>query len=293
MNKLIVLLTIVLAFSGCSKSDNEDGKDYISTLYDDCLEIEGLVYGTRLSESNAVLDIKKGDLSIGEITWPIKGGTLQTFNSIEGSINKKIEGVYIQDYKVNGDNVYILIRYLDKDEQNYGIHEILHIKDNRLVKNSFIKKQITNNSGIPYQLKEWYDGSIIVLNNPTINPNENGYFFLLFDKNHNLLLDDQSGFPTGEYIVDMYRELYFSVASVYEGADVFNKQRVALIYQDIRNNKLQWINEIYKGDLPAKITSKEISVKDNMVIGNVQYTLENGDKRFKDLKIDLNTGEDI
>ena len=45
--------------------------------------------------------------------------------------------------------------------------------------------------------------------------------------------------------------------------------------------------------MPVKITNKEISVKDNMVIGNVQCILENGDKIYKDLKIDINTGEDI
>lgn len=293
MNKIIVLLTILIVFSGCSKSDNEDGKEYISTQYDDCKEIEGLLFQTRLSESNAVLNIKKDNLVIGEITWPIEGGTLQTFNLIEGSINKKIEGVYIQNYKVVSDNVYMLIRYLNESELEYGIHELLHIKDNKLVNNSFIKKQITDHSGIPCQLKEWYDGSILVQNNPAMNPYEKGNFFLLFDKNHNLLLDDQSGFPIGEYIVDMYKELFFNVETVYEGPDVPYKQRVALIYQDIRKGKYQWIYEIYKGDMPVKITNKEISVKDNMVIGNVQCILENGDKIYKDLKIDINTGEDI
>lgn len=291
MNKLILLLTILLVFSGCSK--NEDKIIDEQTQYDDSQEIEGLTYNTKLSENNVVLDIKKGDLIIEEISWPIEGGTLQTFNSFGESINKKIEGVYIQDYKVVGDNVYILIRYLNKEEQTYGIHELLQIKDNKLVNNSFIKKQITDHSGIPCQLKEWYDGSILVQNNTAINSYEKGHFFLLFDKNLNLLLDDQEGFPIGEYFVDMYRELFFNVGPVYEGPDVPDKQRVALICQDIRIGKHQWIYEIYKGDIPVKITNKELHCKNNKVLVNIQYVLENGDKFSKDLTIDINTGEDI
>ena len=291
MNKLILLLTILLVFSGCSK--NEDKIIDEQTQYDDSQEIEGLTYNTKLSENNVVLDIKKGDLIIEEISWPIEGGTLQTFNSFGESINKKIEGVYIQDYKVVGDNVYILISYLNEMEQRYGVHELLQIKNNKLIKKSFFKKQITDHSGIPSQLKEWYDGGILVQNSPAMNPYEKGHFFQLFDKNLNLLLDDQEGFPIGEYFVDMYRELFFNVGPVYEGPDVPDKQRVALICQDIRIGKHQWIYEIYKGDIPVKITGKELHCKNNKVLVNIQYVLENGDKFSKDLTIDINTGEDI
>ena len=288
MKKLLFLFALI-AFIGCDKSDNEEKTDHESE-YNDSQNINNLTYYSKLSGNNAILDIKKDGLIINEISWPIKGGISQIFNSFGESINIKIEGVYIQDYKVVGDNVYILIRYLNKEEQTYGIHELLHIKDNKIVNNSFIKKQITDHSGIPCQLKEWYDGSILVQNNPAINSYEKGNFFLLFDKNHNLLLDDQEGFPVGEYVVNMYQELLFSVGSF--DADT-EKQRITLIYKDIRKNTHQWIYVIYKGDVSAKIINKELNIKDNIIIGNIQYTLENGEKFSKDFMIDINTGEDI